>query len=263
MIKSAILSIIFSGTLLSAHSQTTVGQTTIGIRGGYLVSNQYISNAEEGSVRAYASWWGGSSSRYIGGFSVGLYMSRVLSEKLRLNTGLSLAQKGQEEYLDGGNAGGDGIYRDRINYFMAPIEINFIMKPESDISFFWDVGLYAACGISGSTSFTQTEHRSSFWGNTPGTYDEGRLYFEPEISSREAYDPEDLIVKPWDFGCILGFGIYVGRLPISLTYQMGLVNTHPDIVQVRSRSNDEISNERVKRNQSISFTIQAPIVSGF
>lgn len=256
MIKKVYLISVFSGflTLVSA-------QTTIGISAGYLASNQSISNLDAGSVRVYASWWDNARSRYISGFSVGPYASTLLSKKIQIKSSMIYAQKGQEEFLDGGGNGGDGIFKDRISYLMLPLELTFTNRPNKKNAMFWRFGLYVSRGISGSTSYTLKEDRSSTWGYSPGDFEEGEVYFKKEITRREDYENMDLIVKPWDMGGILGLGFKFDKIPVSFTYQFGLLNVHPEIEQIRLYSLDLESNEREKRNNSFCLTIEVPVWS--
>lgn len=249
-------------TLICGCSLDANSQTTLSIRGGFLGSRQIISNWEEGSVRISGGGLGGSQSGLIGGLNVGPIISHSLNERFKFITGLMFSQKGQNEYLySQNNFSGDAVYRDRINYLVIPVEFTFTKKPDKKSPFFWKFGFYFAHGLGGSTRYELESSSSQSFGYSAGRLEEGEVFIRSQIMNREAYGNYDLIVKPWDIGGILGFGLKIKKMPVSLTYQAGFLNTHPKIINVRPYTNDRKSNEREKRNNSFLINIDVPIKS--
>ncbi|MEO1254153.1 MAG: outer membrane beta-barrel protein [Bacteroidota bacterium] len=244
--------------LIVTVTHFSFSQTRIGFTVGLTNSNQLISNPEAASIRYYSSQEKSSKSKSLNGTYFGLELATRLNNNKEIKYGIIYSQKGQKEQITHDDFQDypdyvDTEFTDEINYLILPIKISFPIIEDEFTYFNFNIGTYLGFGVGGKTTLERFEHNTVFY--TPPRVTEGSLFFSSTISSRDDYETTDLIIKPYDLGLTTGFELRIKIFTVFVDYQLGFVNVNPEIVNVRSSSNDNQHNERRKNNQTLTFGV--------
>jgi hypothetical protein len=229
-------------------------QVKISVLAGANLSWQQITNKEVGSVRVYYSLAEGGRSKPLPGYFVGTQVNVTVDSATIFRTGITFATMGQIEEIDVDD-GSSFRYVDRINYFEIPMMFSFYLSRnrKQQQGTYFNLGLYVSKGVGGNTKYENPalSHNRS-----------GDIVFASEVNNKTDYADYDLPIKPGDFGLKMGWGFRKNNIIFELNYSLGMKNIHPEILNPRPNSLDDLSNERKKRNRSISFTMGFVIGDG-
>ncbi len=147
------------------------------------------------------------------GFHAGLLAEMPLSEKLAVELGLILNQKGYRmsgsEEEDGYNYSYSGSAS--VIYADIPLNIKAYFELENDMKVFATVGPYVGAGVLGNSKYKITVDGES-------ESDSEKLVFGSD---------EDSDFKRLDYGVGVGVGVAMEKLQFGINYNYGLANIAP------------------------------------
>lgn len=158
------------------------------------------------------------------GFHIGFTTDLALTDILSVETDLLFSTKGYSIKVNEDIVGGDK-YNFKLKsspaYLELPIALKAGLPIASDARIFAKAGAYFAYGIGGSNSMKVTDGDNTIsetskivWGSSE----------------------DDADIKPFDAGVQFGGGVEIGKMQLSLAYQMGLINTtHSDDNNITNR----------------------------
>jgi hypothetical protein len=233
-------------TLLLLHINVDA-QVKVSVFAGANLSWHHISNKEVGSVRVYYSLAKKGKSKPLAGYFAGAQLDITLDSATVFRPGITFTRKGQIEEIDVSD-GSSFRYIDHIDYVEVPMIFSFYLGKHrrQQQGGYLNLGLYISKGVGGNTKYENP---------ALDLYRSGDVVFVAEVHNRNDFNDYDLPVKPTDYGLKLGWGIRSNNIFFDLIYSLGVKNIHPEILNPRQNSLDDVSNDRKKRNQSASFTI--------